>query len=91
MRINIVNEFLILTTMSADLMEAAESWGPFPIPPCTLNSIELASIGFPCFGRTGVVHRVCDAPCHVSALDEDGVDTGFPCQPQNLKGINLAP
>ena len=59
--------------MSTELMEAAESWGPFPIPPCTLNSIELASIGFPCFGRTGVVHRVCDAPCHVSALDEDGV------------------
>ena len=82
---------MILTTMSAFRMEAAESWGPFPTPPCTLNSIELASIGFPCFGRSGVVHRVCDAPCHVSALDEDGVDTGFPCQPQNLKGINLAP
>ena len=65
---------------TTELMEAAEAWGPFPIPPCTLNSIELASIGFPCFGRTGVVHRVCDAPCHVSALDEDGVDTGVPCQ-----------
>ena len=62
-----------------ELMDAAESWGPFPIPPCTLNSIELASIGFPCYGKTGVIHRVCDAPCHVSALDEDGVDTGIPC------------
>ena len=39
---------------TAELMEAAESWGPFPVPPCTLNSIELASIGFPCFGGTGV-------------------------------------
>ena len=39
---------------TAELMEAAESWGPFPIPLCTLNSIELASIGFPCFGGTGV-------------------------------------
>ena len=62
-----------------ELMDAAESWGPFPIPPCTLNSIELASIGFPCYGKTGVIHRVCDAPCHVSALDEDGADTGIPC------------
>ena len=62
-----------------ELMEAAESWGAFTIPPCALNSIELASIGFPCFGGTGVTHRVSDAPCLESALDEDGAATGIPC------------
>ena len=34
----------------AELIEAAESWGPFPIPACTLNAVELASIGFSCYG-----------------------------------------
>ena len=62
-----------------ELMEVAESWGAFTIPPCALNSIELASIGFPCFGGTGVTHRVSDAPCLESALDEDGAATGIPC------------
>ena len=62
-----------------ELMEAAEAWGPFPIPLCTLNNIELASIGFPCYGGTGVTHRVSDAPCHEPALDEDGAVTGIPC------------
>ena len=63
----------------AELVEAAESWGPFPIPPCTLNAVELASIGFICHGDSGVTHRICDAPCQLSSLDEDGVDTGIPC------------
>ena len=61
----------------SELVEAAESWGPFTIP--SVNSVELASIGFPCYGGSGVHHRICDAPCQLSSLDEDGVDTGIPC------------
>ena len=54
------------------VLEDSLSWEPLKVPQCTVLQLDLACVGFPCYGGTGAVHRVSDPPCHLASPDDGG-------------------
>ena len=59
------------------LVSAFQAGGTIKIPACIVNGVELAQLGYSCYGNSGMVHRVSDI-CVLPSLGEEG-ELGGPC------------
>ena len=60
------------------LISAFQAGGTAKIPACIVNGVEIAQLGYSCYGNGEVVHRVSDI-CVLPSLGEEGELGGQTC------------
>ena len=71
------------------LVSAFQAGGTIKIPACIVNGVELAQLGYSCYGNSGMVHRVSDI-CVLPSLGEEGELGGQTCNERWVSDLAAA-